>query len=32
MIDTAFAQLQPLLDTKTACELLGKSRATHYRR
>src|SRR5439155_13846167 len=25
-------QLQPLLNTKTACDLLGKSRATHYRR
>jgi putative transposase len=32
MIDAAFTQLQPLLTTKTACELLGKSRATHYRR
>jgi putative transposase len=32
MIDAAFAQLQPLLSTKTICELLGKSRATHYRR
>jgi len=32
MIDTAFTQLQPLLSTKTACQLLGKSRATHYRR
>jgi putative transposase len=32
MIDAAFAQLQPLLATKTACDLLGKSRATHYRR
>jgi hypothetical protein len=32
MIDTAFAQLQPLLNTKTARELLGKSRATHYHR
>jgi putative transposase len=32
MIEAAFGQLQPLLDTKTACELLGKSRATHYRR
>jgi putative transposase len=32
MIESAFAQLQPLLDTKTACQLLGKSRATHYRR
>ena len=32
MIDTTFTQLQPLLDTRTACELLGKSRATHYRR
>jgi putative transposase len=32
MIDAAFAQLQPLLTTKTACDLLGKSRATHYRR
>src|SRR5439155_27163689 len=32
MIDTAFGQLQPLLNTKTACDLLGKSRATHYRR
>jgi putative transposase len=32
MIDAAFTQLQPLLTTKMACELLGKSRATHYRR
>jgi hypothetical protein len=32
MIETSFAQLQPLLDTKTACKLLGKSRATYYRR
>jgi putative transposase len=32
MIGTAFARLQPLLTTKTACGLLGKSRATHYRR
>jgi putative transposase len=32
MIEAAFAELQPLLDTKTACDLLGKSRATHYRR
>jgi putative transposase len=32
MIDAAFARLQPLLTTKTACDLLGKSRATHYRR
>jgi putative transposase len=32
MIDATFGQLQPLLDTRTACELLGKSRATHYRR
>ena len=32
MIDTAFGQLHPLLNTKTACDQLGKSRATHYRR
>ncbi len=32
MIDAAFGQLQPLLTTKTACDLLGKSRAMHYRR
>jgi putative transposase len=32
MIDAAFGQLHPLLNTKTACDLLGKSRATHYRR
>lgn len=32
MIDTAFADLAPLTSTKRACALLGKSRATHYRR
>ena len=32
MIEAAFGQLQPLLGTKPACDLLGKSRATHYRR
>jgi putative transposase len=32
MIDEAFAQLAPLVSTTTACALLGKSRATRYRR
>ena len=32
MIDTAFAELAPVTSTATACTLLGKSRATHYRR
>ena len=32
MIDAAFAELAPLAGTKRACVLLGKSRATHYRR
>lgn len=31
MIDDAFAELAPLTSTKRACDLLGKSRATHYR-
>ena len=31
MIDAAFAELQPLTSVKTACALLGKSRATLYR-
>ena len=31
MIDAACAELAPLLSTKTACGLLGKSRATLYR-
>lgn len=32
MIDAAFAELAQLTSTKLACGLLGKSRATHYRR
>lgn len=32
MIEDAFTQLAPLTSTKRACALLGKSRATHYRR
>ena len=32
MIDTAFAELVPVTSTARACRLLGKSRATHYRR
>ena len=32
MIDTAFADLAPLTSTAMACRLLGKPRATHYRR
>lgn len=32
MIDDAFAALASLTSTKRACDLLGKSRATHYRR
>jgi len=32
VIDTAFAELEPLLGTKPGCDLVGKSRATLYRR
>jgi putative transposase len=32
VIDDAFTELVPLTSTKRACVLLGKSRATHYRR
>ena len=32
MIDTAFVELAELTSTTRACGLLGKSRATHYRR
>ena len=32
MIDTAYDDLAPLTSTARACQLLGKSRATHYRR
>ncbi len=32
MIDAAFAELRPLVRTQRACQLLGKPRATHYRR
>ena len=32
MIDTAYADLVAVTSTKRACGLLGKSRATHYRR
>jgi putative transposase len=32
VIDAAFAELAELTSTKRACVLLGKSRATHYRR
>ena len=31
MIDAAFVELAPLTSTATACALLGKARATHYR-
>ena len=32
MIEPALAELAPLVHTKRACVLLGKPRATHYRR
>ncbi len=32
MIDAAFAELAPLVRTRRACRLLGKSHATNYRR
>jgi len=32
VIDTAFTELAPVTSTARACPLLGKSRATHYRR
>jgi len=32
VIDAALTELAPLTSTKRACGLLGKSRATHYRR
>src|SRR5919199_565367 len=32
VIDAAFAELAPLVRTRRACGLLGKSSATHYRR
>jgi len=32
VIDAAFTELAELTSTKRACGLLGKSRATHYRR
>jgi hypothetical protein len=32
VIDLAFAELEPLLGTKPGCDLVGKSRATLYRR
>jgi putative transposase len=32
VIDAAFLDLADLTSTKRACRLLGKSRATHYRR
>ena len=32
MIDAAFVELAALTSTKRACGLLGKARATHYRR
>lgn len=32
MIDDAFAELAEVMPVKRACALLGKSRATHYRR
>ena len=32
MIDTAFTQLAEVTSTARACTLLGKARATHYRR
>lgn len=31
MIDEAFTELAPLTSTNSACRLLGKSRASHYR-
>ena len=31
MIDSAFAELEPLTNTKFACEMLGKSRSTVHR-
>lgn len=31
MIDEAFTRLEPLTSAKSACELLGKARATLYR-
>ena len=31
MIEAAFVELAPLTSTATACALLGKARATHYR-
>jgi putative transposase len=32
VIDTAFTELAPVVSTTRACTLLGRSRATHYRR
>ena len=32
MIDAAFGELRPLVKTRCACQLVGKPRATHYRR
>jgi putative transposase len=32
VIDEAFAELEPLLGTRTACAAVGRPRATHYRR
>ena len=32
MTEAAFAELRPLVKTKLACRLVGKRRATHYRR
>lgn len=32
MIDAAFGELRPLVKTRRACQLVGKPRATHYRR
>jgi putative transposase len=32
VIEEAFAELEPLLGTKTACAAVGRPRATHYRR
>lgn len=32
MTDAAFAELRPLVRTRRACQLVGKPRATHYRR
>ena len=31
MIDTAFAELEPLVGTKGACHAVGRARASHYR-